>query len=303
MAKPSPSSAIMFEAGTRTSSNSQLDVALLVHVPEHGQGAHHREARRVHRHQDLALLAVRRGVGVGLAHHDEDLAVRVHRPGDPPLAPVEHVVVAVALDAQGDVGGVARRPRRARSWRTPSGSRPRAAGAATCPAARACRTSSAPPCCRCRAPSSCTPRDAIAAAAHDLGQRRVLEVGQARAPLLVRLEQVPQPTLARPRPSAPPSPPAGGAGCRWRAICCLVHGLVRVDALVHEVEQLLSVLVAAVGEGEVHDANVECSHEPERTRRHRAGRNRRRAPSPRRLLERPTNRAGLPPSLRLSVLP
>ena len=48
----------------------------------------------------------RSAVRVGLAHHDEDLAVRVHRAGRPPLAAVDDVLVAVALDPGGDVGGV-----------------------------------------------------------------------------------------------------------------------------------------------------------------------------------------------------
>ena len=61
--------------------------------------AHQRHARRVARHQDLGLLLVALGAGVGLAHEDEDLAALVAGARDPPLAPVEHVVVAVALDA------------------------------------------------------------------------------------------------------------------------------------------------------------------------------------------------------------
>ena len=46
---------------------------------------------------------------VGLAHHDEDLAALVGGAGDPPLAAVDDVVVAVAHDAGLDVGGVRRR--------------------------------------------------------------------------------------------------------------------------------------------------------------------------------------------------
>jgi len=43
------------------------------------------------------------GARIGLAHDDEDLGVRVHSPGDPPLAAVDHVVVAIALDAGSNV--------------------------------------------------------------------------------------------------------------------------------------------------------------------------------------------------------
>jgi len=70
-------------------------------------------------------------------------------PGDPPLAPVDHVLVTVALDAGGDVGGVGgghvglgHRERRGGSGR-------RAAAAASVFAARVCRTWRAPPCCLC----------------------------------------------------------------------------------------------------------------------------------------------------------
>ena len=44
--------------------------------------------------------------GLGLAHHDHDLAVRVHGVRGPPLAPVEDVLVAVLVDRQADVGRV-----------------------------------------------------------------------------------------------------------------------------------------------------------------------------------------------------
>ena len=55
-------------------------------------------------HEDHALAAVALGVGVGDAHHDQQLAARRHRARRPPLAPVDDVVVAVALDARRDVG-------------------------------------------------------------------------------------------------------------------------------------------------------------------------------------------------------
>ena len=65
------------------------------------------DAGGVARDQDHRLLAVPLGVaGSVLPITMKILQSRVHRAGDPPLAPVDHVVVAVALDAGGDVGGV-----------------------------------------------------------------------------------------------------------------------------------------------------------------------------------------------------
>ena len=81
MRKPSPSPAMRFSAGTRTSSKSELGVALLVLVAEDGQAALDGDARRVARDEHHALLAVARGLRRRLAHHDEDPAVRVQRPG------------------------------------------------------------------------------------------------------------------------------------------------------------------------------------------------------------------------------
>ncbi len=76
-------------------------------VAEHRQVAQHLDAGRVHRHQDHRLLRMLGRFGVGLAHEDHDLAARVVGAGGPPLAAVDHVVIAIALDAGFDVGGVA----------------------------------------------------------------------------------------------------------------------------------------------------------------------------------------------------
>ena len=64
------------------------------------------EAPTHRRHEDHRLLPVPAALRVGLAHEDAELAARVARARGPPLAPVEDVVVAVALDAASDVGGV-----------------------------------------------------------------------------------------------------------------------------------------------------------------------------------------------------
>ena len=104
-----------------------------------------------------------------------------------------------------DVRRVATTRPTARSSRSTSGSRRRAAGAATAPAAAACRTGRGSPCCRCRAPRSSSPRASSGDAAHDLAQRRVVEVGEPGA---VRRssgrKRFQRPRSRAPRPSAPP---------------------------------------------------------------------------------------------------
>jgi hypothetical protein len=47
------------------------------------------------------------GLGVAAHHQDVDGAARVTGAAGPPLAAVDEVLVALALDARGDVGGVA----------------------------------------------------------------------------------------------------------------------------------------------------------------------------------------------------
>ena len=92
----------------------QLGVATRAIVEaEHRHVAQHLNAGRMPRHQDHRLLAVAVGVvGIGLAHHDQQLAALVHRTRGVPLAAVDHVVVAVAADRGLDVGRIAGRHRR-----------------------------------------------------------------------------------------------------------------------------------------------------------------------------------------------
>ena len=78
-------------------------------VAEQAGRAHDVDARRVLRDEDHALAPVPLGVRVGDAHDDQQLAARRHRARRPPLAPVDDVVVAVALDARRDVRRVRRR--------------------------------------------------------------------------------------------------------------------------------------------------------------------------------------------------
>src|SRR5436189_96524 len=59
------------------------------------------------RHQHDGLRAVaRRVVGVGLAHNDVDLAARVASARGPPLAAIDDVFLALALDVHLDVGRI-----------------------------------------------------------------------------------------------------------------------------------------------------------------------------------------------------
>ena len=119
---------------------AELRVPVLVLVPEDRQVPDDLQAGGVPGHEHHRLLVVRRAVRVGLPHDDEDLAPLVGGPAGPPLAAVDHVVVAVADDRGLDVAGVRATPRPAPSWRTRTGSRPPAAGSATAASARRCRT-------------------------------------------------------------------------------------------------------------------------------------------------------------------
>ena len=110
ISKPRPSPSSMFSAGTLHVVKDQ--------VP-HGRAAHARNRKR-----ESARSTVRPGVSIGtriidcclclgadgiaLAHDDRHLATRRHRAGDPPLAPVDDIIVAVAADLGLDVGGVGR---------------------------------------------------------------------------------------------------------------------------------------------------------------------------------------------------
>ena len=181
IANPPPSSPSMFSFGTRTFSNSVSQWPPPCVVPEHGQRAHDRHARRVQRHEDhdcrrcgsasgsvtpMRIATLQRADAAPLVHH---------------LCALIDVVVAVALDAA--LRCWWRRSWRptARSSRSTSGSRRRAAAASHCSllerraelgedlhvagvGRRAVR--------RLRRERAAT---------HDLAQRRVLEVGQPGA--------------------------------------------------------------------------------------------------------------------------
>ena len=152
ISKPRPSPSSMFAVGHADVVEAQVHVAVRgVVLAEHVHRPEDLDARRVHRHEDLRLALVRRPVGAGLHHDDHDLAARVAGAGDVVLLAVDHPLVAVEHGPAARCSWRPTRRRRARSWRTPSGSRRRAAARATASSARACRPARAPPCCRCRA--------------------------------------------------------------------------------------------------------------------------------------------------------
>ncbi len=192
-------------------------------------------ARRVHRHQHHRLPLVRGGLGIGHAHHDQDPAARVAGAGGPPLAAVEHVVVAVAHDRQAML--VASEEATSGSViAKPSGSRRPAAASAIAAF--------------CSAEAEVVQHFHVAGigrraiedfrgdqrAAHAFGQARVLEVAQPGARRLGQ-EQVPQPGRLRAWPSASSS--SGGIVQR-RAGILVPRGelrLGRVDVRGHEFGQ------------------------------------------------------------------
>src|SRR5215211_1586394 len=75
-------------------------------VAEDGEGPLYLYARRIERDQDHGLLLVARRVRVRLAHEDGDLAPRVSCPRDPPLLAVHDVLVPVLLYTRHDVSRV-----------------------------------------------------------------------------------------------------------------------------------------------------------------------------------------------------
>ena len=135
-----------------------LAVPVLVLPAEHRRRAHDVHPGGVDGHQHHRLLLMAGRVGIGAAHHDQDLAARVGRTRSPPLAAVDDVVVAVAEDRTSRCCGRRWRPPRARSSRTRCGSRRPAAARATACAAPRWRTGAGSPCCRCRARRSWSPR-------------------------------------------------------------------------------------------------------------------------------------------------
>ena len=76
-------------------------------VAKHRERAHDGDALGIGGHQHHALLRMAGCLGVRLAHHDVDGAAWVTRARGPPLAAVDDVFVAIALNAGGNVRGIA----------------------------------------------------------------------------------------------------------------------------------------------------------------------------------------------------
>ncbi len=77
-------------------------------ITENREHAANRHAGRVHRNQNHRLLLVLLSSWIGFPHEDRDPAARIARARDPPFAPIDRVVVAVANDGGLDVRGVRR---------------------------------------------------------------------------------------------------------------------------------------------------------------------------------------------------
>ena len=204
--------------------------------------AHDGHAGRVLRHQDHRLLFVAVGVvGVGLAHEHEDFAALVHGAGDVPLAAVDDVFVAFAADAAADVGGVARGDLGLghRERGTDFAREQRLQPALLLGLGAVARQHFHVAGVGCGAVEYL---GAPVAPAHDLAQRRVFDVGQARAVFGLGQEQVPQPALARLGLEAGHHRQFGIRAAR----ACIGGQLflaalfVRIDELVHELEQLVA---------------------------------------------------------------
>ena len=57
-------------------------------------------------HQNRRVLAMPVVLRIGLAHHQHDLAAWPHRAGGPPLAAIEHVLIAIPPDLELHIGGI-----------------------------------------------------------------------------------------------------------------------------------------------------------------------------------------------------
>ncbi len=229
---------------------ADLGVAVLVVVAEHRQVALDDHAGRVERDEDHRVLRVARAVGVRNPHHDGDLAARVHRAAAPPLAPVDHVLVAVGDDRRRHVRGVARGDVRL--------------GHPEARADLALEQRLQPALLLLRRPEhrehlhvAGVRRSAVDrlggdldAATGDLGERRVLEVRQPGAVLLVGQEEVPEALRARFDLQL-----LDDRRHDMRvalASLARIDRLGRVDVLVHEARELLLQRERAFGVGEVH---------------------------------------------------
>ncbi|MNV19009.1 hypothetical protein D3C71_1098520 [compost metagenome] len=223
-----------------------LDVAVgRIVIAQHVQRADDGDALGIGGYQHHALLRMAGCVGVCLAHGDEHRAARVGRAGDPPFAAIDHVLVALALDARLDVGGVARchvglRHRKGRAdLAVEQRLEPAGLVGIVAVAGNGLHVAGV----------GCRAVEHLAGpwhAAHDFGQRCVFLVGQARAFVargggaIDRQKQVPQPgslRLGLEVLDGVQRAPALACGCVGGQFV-FVGRLVRIDVVIHELEQL-----------------------------------------------------------------
>ena len=230
-------------------------------VTEHRQRAQHLDPGGIHRHQDHRVLLVARRLRVGQAHEDHHLAARVAGAGGPPLAAVDHPLIALAHGAGFHVGGI-----RGGHARLGHGE-----GRADLAAEQRLQ-----PLLLLRLVAIAHQHLHVAGvrrgaverlgadqrAAHDLGQRRVLGVAQPGAQLGVRQEQVPQ--SRRLRLGLELFHDRGWLPAVALRHLLLEHGLGRVDMILHERGDAFTQILDLGGVGEIHgelpsDENVERS--------------------------------------------
>ena len=233
-------------------------------VAEHRQRAHHGDAGRICRHQDHRLLGMAGRQWIGFSHHDVDLAARVAGAGDPPFVAVDHILVAVTLDAGGDVGRIRRGDvrlghcKRRADFAAQQRLQPCALvlfGAIALDGFHVARIG----------------RGAVEHfrrphhAAHDFAQRRVVEVRQAiRGARRFGQEQIPQSLLACQRFEPFDQFGRNPALALFEAVAVdflLERFFVRIDMLVHEGEQTRLQLLAALGVIEIHRQSFGLSRE------------------------------------------
>ena len=180
-----------YYSSTRLRADSPAAVEALIDAAEGNQQIDV-DARSVTRHEDHRVLLMAIGLGITLAEENEQLAARIARTGDPPLVPVDDVVVAVPRDRCGDVGGVRRGNRRLRHRKGRADlarekrlepSFPLLVAAVANEHLHVSRVG-------CRAVKDFRRHRR---ASHELGEGRVFEVREAGAELAIGQEEVPQP--------------------------------------------------------------------------------------------------------------
>ena len=179
-------------------------------------------------------------------------AARRRRAAREPLVRVDHVVVAVALDAARDVGRVELDATHGSVIAKHERISPSSSGRSHCSCCSGvpnwARISMLPVSGAAQFVASGEQRRR----AHDLAQRRVVEVREPGAVLGVGQEQVPEPAPCAPRPSAPPSPAGGSAGRPTPPPAAGANRRGRVDDAVDELRQVTPELVGAGAGREVH---------------------------------------------------